>query len=97
MQQEQSSEEKRKQHQKELAIAMNEAAKERLASQKDNSGDTKVRKSNISYKSASYIPKEPQVTGLKLYVGQFLGHLYSIVSLKPFRSLACPFIQAVYC
>uniref|UniRef100_A0A2P2I040 FACT complex subunit n=1 Tax=Hirondellea gigas TaxID=1518452 RepID=A0A2P2I040_9CRUS len=65
---EQSSEEKRKMHQKELALSMNVAAKDRLASQKDKTGDTKVRKSNISYKSASYIPKEPSVTSLKLFV-----------------------------
>lgn len=65
---EQSSEGKRKQHQKELAVAMNEAAKERLASQKGKSGDTKVRKSNVSYKNPSYIPKEPTVQSLKLYV-----------------------------
>ena len=50
---------------------MNENAKERLASLKGNTDANKVRKSNVSYKSASSIPKEPQVTGLKLYVGKW--------------------------
>ena len=70
-QQEQSSEEKRKHHQKELAQALNDAAKERLTKLKGKTGDTKVRKSNVSYKSASSIPREPAVTGLKLYVGRW--------------------------
>ncbi|XP_064111889.1 FACT complex subunit spt16-like isoform X4 [Macrobrachium nipponense] len=65
---EQSTEEKRRQHQKELAIATNEAAKERLAALKGIKSDQKVRKSNVSYRSSSYLPKEPEISDLKIFV-----------------------------
>ncbi|KFB51536.1 AGAP006817-PA-like protein [Anopheles sinensis] len=65
---EQSSEEKRKQHQKELAIALNEKAKERLAKQAGGKEAEKVRKSTVSYKSVNQMPREPEVKELKLYV-----------------------------
>lgn len=65
---EHSSEEKRKQHQKELAIALNEKAKERLAQQSGGKEAEKVRKSTISYKSVNQMPREPEVKDLKLYV-----------------------------
>ncbi|XP_041977304.1 FACT complex subunit spt16 isoform X2 [Aricia agestis] len=65
---EHSSEEKRKEHQKELAIALNEKAKERLAKQSSNKDSEKVRKNTVSYKSVSQMPRENEVKELKLYV-----------------------------
>lgn len=68
---EHSSEEKRKEHQKELAISLNERAKERLAKQGGVKEEEKVRKSTVSYKSINQMPREPEVKELKLYVGKF--------------------------
>lgn len=65
---EQNSEEKRKQHQKELAIALNEKAKERLAKQGGGKEAEKVRKSTVSYKGVNQMPREPEVKELKLFV-----------------------------
>ncbi|EAT36003.1 AAEL011876-PA [Aedes aegypti] len=65
---EQNSEEKRKQHQKELAIALNEKAKERLAKQGGGKETEKIRKSTISYKGVNQMPREPEVKELKLFV-----------------------------
>lgn len=65
---ENSSEEKRKQHQKELAIALNEKAKERLSRQSGGKEAEKIRKSTVSYKSVNQMPREPEVKDLKLYV-----------------------------
>lgn len=67
---EHSSEEKRKEHQKELAIALNEKAKERLAKQSGGKESEKVRKNTVSYKGVSQMPREPEVKELKLYVGE---------------------------
>lgn len=68
---EHSSEEKRKQHQKELAQQLNEVAKARLAQQSGGKEQEKIRKSTISYKSLSHMPREPEVKELKLYVGKY--------------------------
>ncbi|XP_065074027.1 FACT complex subunit spt16 [Ochlerotatus camptorhynchus] len=65
---EQNSEEKRKLHQRELAIALNEKAKERLAKQGGGKETEKVRKSTISYKGVNQMPREPEVKELKLFV-----------------------------
>ncbi|CAG5011929.1 unnamed protein product [Parnassius apollo] len=65
---EHSSEEKRKEHQRELAIALNEKAKERLAKQSSGKDSEKIRKSTVSYKSVSQMPRENEVKELKLYV-----------------------------
>ncbi|XP_043281319.1 FACT complex subunit spt16 isoform X1 [Venturia canescens] len=65
---EHSSEEKRKQHQKELAQQLNEIAKARLAQQSGGKEEEKVRKSTVSYKSLGHMPKETEVKELKLYV-----------------------------
>ncbi|XP_038118186.1 FACT complex subunit spt16 isoform X1 [Culex quinquefasciatus] len=65
---EQNSEEKRKLHQKELAIALNEKAKERLAKQGDGKEVEKVRKSTVSYKGVNQMPREAEVKDLKLFV-----------------------------
>jgi len=63
-----SSEEKRKLHQKELAVALNEAAKQRLAEQSSGKEAQKVRKSNVSYKYRNQMPQERDVKDLKIYV-----------------------------
>lgn len=68
---EHSSEEKRKQHQKELAQQLNETAKARLAQQSNGKDKEKVRKSTVSYKSISSMPHDPEVKDLKLFVGMF--------------------------
>uniref|UniRef100_U5EVZ2 FACT complex subunit n=1 Tax=Corethrella appendiculata TaxID=1370023 RepID=U5EVZ2_9DIPT len=65
---EHNSEEKRKQHQKELAAQLNEKARERLAKQGGGKEAEKVRKSTVSYKSINSMPREPEVKELKLYV-----------------------------
>ncbi|KAL3199650.1 hypothetical protein MRX96_001403 [Rhipicephalus microplus] len=65
---EQSAEEKRQQNQKLLAERLNQAAKDRLASQRGVQKDEKVRKSNVSYKSVNQMPKEPEVKELKIFV-----------------------------
>ncbi|CAG9585733.1 unnamed protein product [Danaus chrysippus] len=65
---EHSSEDKRKEHQRELAIALNEKAKERLAKQSSGKEGEKIRKSTVSYKSVSQMPRENEVKELKLYV-----------------------------
>uniref|UniRef100_A0AAU7BN93 FACT complex subunit n=1 Tax=Henosepilachna vigintioctopunctata TaxID=420089 RepID=A0AAU7BN93_9CUCU len=67
---EHTSEEKRKEHQKELAILLNEKAKERLAKQSGAKDVEKVRKNNVSYKNASQMPRDSEVKQLKLYVDQ---------------------------
>lgn len=66
---EHGSEEKRKQHQKELAQQLNEVAKARLAQKSGGKEQEKVRKASISYKSTNHMPREQEVTDLKLYVG----------------------------
>ncbi|KAB7506147.1 FACT complex subunit spt16 [Armadillidium nasatum] len=68
LRQEQSAEEKRRQHQKELAVSVNEAAQLRLAKLKGKKVDSKLRKSTVSYKSASLLPKDSEVLNLKLHV-----------------------------
>ncbi|ALC43184.1 dre4 [Drosophila busckii] len=63
-----NTEEKRKEHQRELAKQLNERARERLAKQGNSKEVEKVRKNTVSYKSMSQIPREPEVKELKLYV-----------------------------
>ncbi|XP_058807704.1 FACT complex subunit spt16 isoform X2 [Phymastichus coffea] len=65
---EHSSEEKRKQHQKELAQQLNEIAKARLAQQSNGKEQEKIRKSTVSYKSLSSMPHDSEVKDLKLFV-----------------------------
>lgn len=67
---EHSTEEKRKEHQKELAAQLNEKAKERLAKQSGSKDKEKVRKNTISYKNVNQMPREAEVKELKLYVDQ---------------------------
>lgn len=68
---EQNAEEKRKQHQRELAQQLNEKARERLEKQDDVKETEKVRKSTVSYKSIGQMPREPEVKELKLFVGMY--------------------------
>ncbi|KAH8380500.1 hypothetical protein KR009_011142 [Drosophila setifemur] len=63
-----NTEEKRKEHQRELAQQLNERAKERLAKQGNSKEVEKVRKNTVSYKSISQMPREPEVKELKLFV-----------------------------
>ncbi|KAK9503561.1 hypothetical protein O3M35_010094 [Rhynocoris fuscipes] len=86
LRQDSSAEEKRKQHQKELAAQLNEAAKQRLAAQSSGRQEEKVRKSNISYKSRSQMPNEPEVKELKIFVDR----KYETVIL-PIFGLPVPF------
>ena len=69
LQQEQNQEEKRKEHQRELAGQLNEIARQRLAQQKTGKKEEKARKSNISYKNYGQVPSEPEIKELKIYVG----------------------------
>lgn len=70
---EQNAEEKRKQHQKELANQLNEKARERLEKQDGIKETEKIRKSTVSYKNVNQMPREPEVKELKLYVGTYLN------------------------
>ncbi|VDK25638.1 unnamed protein product [Anisakis simplex] len=63
-----TNEDKRKEHQKELAKRLNETAKERLAEQTGKKDTKTVKKSNVSYKSYEKFPKEPEVDKLNIYV-----------------------------
>ncbi|XP_019874248.1 FACT complex subunit spt16 [Aethina tumida] len=83
---EHTSEEKRKEHQKELAAALNEKAKERLAKQSGAKDVEKVRKNTVSYKNVNHMPRVPEVKELKLYVDQ----KYETVIL-PIYGIAVPF------
>ncbi|XP_050517919.1 FACT complex subunit spt16 isoform X2 [Diabrotica virgifera virgifera] len=83
---EHSTEEKRKEHQKELAAQLNEKAKERLAKQSGSKDKEKVRKNTVSYKSVNQMPRVPEVKELKLYVDQ----KYETVIL-PIYGIAVPF------
>ncbi|XP_063216502.1 FACT complex subunit spt16 isoform X2 [Bacillus rossius redtenbacheri] len=65
---EHSSEEKRKEHQRELAQQLNEAARLRLAQQSGGKEQEKQRKSTVSYKSYNQMPREPEVKDLKIFV-----------------------------
>ncbi|KAJ8968567.1 hypothetical protein NQ314_002231 [Rhamnusium bicolor] len=83
---EHSTEEKRKEHQKELASLLNEKAKERLAKQSGAKDVEKVRKNTISYKNINQMPRVTEVKELKLYVDQ----KYETVIL-PIYGIAVPF------
>ncbi|CAG0907689.1 unnamed protein product, partial [Cyprideis torosa] len=65
---EQSQEDKRKEHQRELAAKLNEEARERLRNKKLGKTDTKVKRSNVSYKSPKDLPKDPEIRNLQIFV-----------------------------
>uniref|UniRef100_A0A8C9W0X6 FACT complex subunit n=1 Tax=Scleropages formosus TaxID=113540 RepID=A0A8C9W0X6_SCLFO len=65
---EMTSEEKRRAHQKELASQVNEEAKRRLTEQKGEQQIQKARKSNVSYKNVSQMPREREIREMKLFI-----------------------------
>ncbi|XP_068097539.1 FACT complex subunit SPT16 [Hyperolius riggenbachi] len=83
---EMTAEEKRRTHQKELANQLNEEAKRRLTEQKGEQQTLKARKSNVSYKNASQMPKEPEIREMKIYIDK----KYETV-IMPVFGVATPF------
>merc|ERR1719348_1364664 len=63
-----SSEQKRKEHQKDLLAKMNEEALRRLKEGKKTDDTVKTKKAPVSYKTAGLLPKEAEVKDLKIYV-----------------------------
>jgi len=85
--QEINAEEKRQNHQRELKNQMQENAKERLMNASGSTQTTKVRKSNVSYKSRSLLPiNEPDIFNLKI----FIDKKYETV-VFPFFGIPTPF------
>nr|XP_033780947.1 FACT complex subunit SPT16 [Geotrypetes seraphini] len=83
---EMTAEEKRRAHQKELATQLNEEAKRRLTEQKGEQQIQKARKSNVSYRNASLMPKEPEIREMKIYIDK----KYETV-IMPVFGIATPF------
>lgn len=81
-----TAEEKRRAHQKELAAQLNEEAKRRLTEQKGEQQIQKARKSNVSYKNPSLMPKEPHIREMKIYIDK----KYETV-IMPVFGIATPF------
>jgi len=65
---ENTAEEKRKEHQKELMHKMNEEALRRIKEGGNEKAKVKKQKAPVSYKSAGYLPKESEVRMLKIFV-----------------------------
>lgn len=63
-----SQEEKRKQHQRELAEQLNKAARARLSNKASDKQAPKVKKSNVSYKNYGHMPREKEIQELKIFV-----------------------------
>ncbi|XP_023692218.2 FACT complex subunit SPT16-like [Paramormyrops kingsleyae] len=83
---EMTAEEKRRAHQKELASQVNEEAKRRLTKQKGEQQIQKTRKSNVSYKNFSQMPREKEIREMKL----FIDKKYETV-IMPIFGIATPF------
>lgn len=83
---EMTAEEKRRTHQKELATQLNDEARRRLTEQKGEQQAQKARKSNVSYKSSSQMPKEPEIREMKIYIDK----KYETV-IMPVFGIATPF------
>ncbi|KAH0626228.1 hypothetical protein JD844_001073 [Phrynosoma platyrhinos] len=81
-----TAEEKRRAHQKELATQLNEEARRRLTEQKGEQQIQRARKSNISYKNPSLMPKEPHIREMKIYIDK----KYETV-IMPVFGIATPF------
>ncbi|XP_065221601.1 FACT complex subunit spt16-like [Planococcus citri] len=81
-----SGEEKRKQHQKELSIRLNEQARQRLLGQSSGTQTERVKKSNESYQNYDQMPADIEVKQLKLFVDK----KYETVIL-PIFGLPVPF------
>merc|ERR550534_510248 len=63
-----TTEQKRKEHQRDLLEKMNAAALKRLQEGKTGEEKVKVRKAPVSYKTPGLLPKETEVKELKIYV-----------------------------
>ncbi|XP_008316564.1 FACT complex subunit SPT16 isoform X2 [Cynoglossus semilaevis] len=83
---EMTAEEKRRAHQKELANHLNEEAKRRLTEQKGEQHTQKVKKSNVSYKNVSQMPREKEIREMKI----FIDKKYETV-IMPVFGIATPF------
>uniref|UniRef100_A0A8C1PCQ0 FACT complex subunit n=1 Tax=Cyprinus carpio TaxID=7962 RepID=A0A8C1PCQ0_CYPCA len=83
---EMTAEEKRRAHQKELANQVNEEAKRRLTEQKGGTQIQKARKSNVSYKNVSQMPREKDIRDMKI----FIDKKYETV-VMPVFGIATPF------
>lgn len=66
-------------------MSMNEAARERLALLKGKKEDQKVRKSTVSYRSANILPREPEISELKIYVGKLWIPLSEVRVWPPYN------------
>lgn len=89
MQNKTTNEDKRKEHQKELAKRLNEAAKERLAEQTGQKDTKTIKKSNVSYKAYEKFPKEPEVDKLNIYVGKVchrVAKIYPSTSVNIYKN-----------
>uniref|UniRef100_A0A672LCA4 FACT complex subunit n=1 Tax=Sinocyclocheilus grahami TaxID=75366 RepID=A0A672LCA4_SINGR len=83
---EMTAEEKRRTHQRELANQVNEEAKRRLTEQKGGQQIQKARKSNVSYKTVSQMPREKDIRDMKI----FIDKKYETV-VMPVFGIATPF------
>ncbi|XP_016383683.1 FACT complex subunit SPT16 [Sinocyclocheilus rhinocerous] len=83
---EMTAEEKRRAHQRELANQVNEEAKRRLTEQKGVQQIQKARKSNVSYKNVSQMPREKDIRDMKI----FIDKKYETV-VMPVFGIATPF------
>lgn len=70
LRQDNTAEEKRKTHQRELMLKMNAEALKRIKDGGNNKEATKIRKAPVSYKSPGWLPRESEVKQLKIYVGK---------------------------
>ncbi|KAF0302195.1 FACT complex subunit spt16 [Amphibalanus amphitrite] len=68
LRQDQTAEEKRRQHQKELADQLNKEALERIAEGKGFKVQEKKKKSEISYRKTSEVPREPEIKENRIFV-----------------------------
>ncbi|CAJ1085903.1 FACT complex subunit SPT16 [Xyrichtys novacula] len=83
---EMTAEEKRRAHQRELADHLNEEARRRLTEQKGEQQIQKARKSNVSYKNVSQMPREKDIREMKI----FIDKKYETV-VMPVFGIATPF------
>lgn len=81
-----TAEEKRRAHQKELADQLNEEAKRRLTEKQGEQQTQKARKSNVSYKNVSQMPREKDIREMKI----FIDKKYETV-VMPVFGIATPF------
>ena len=65
---ENTAEEKRKDHQRELMHKMNEEALKRIKEGGDQKAKVKLRKAPVSYKTSGFLPREKEVCDLKIFV-----------------------------